>query len=181
MIVNFTDDELAFLRATARRFQDAKAGTGAGDMRADTTISNVDMHYIGLKAAYTVSRLLGADFDRTVYKGKGRREPSIYFGDISVATFNRQRHLVVDRTFDEDIAVLCNPAAGSLDPYVTSKSEHGFRMIFVVGYCSREDFLKWRHIRKFPSGSKWMLKTRYFKPLSELAGRHGIQIGLFAE
>ena len=76
-IVNFTDDELEFLRTLAANFQAAKKGTGASDHRVDSKISNIDMHYIGLKAAFAVSRDLGVDFDRVVYKGRGRRGPPL--------------------------------------------------------------------------------------------------------
>ena len=176
-IVNFSDDELEFLRTLAANFQAAKKGTGASDYRVDGSISNIDMHYIGLKAAFAVSRDLGVDFDRVAYQGQGRRRPMIYFGDLKISVFNRQLHLICYRPFAEDIAVLCNPAAGLNDPFVKSKTAHNYRMLLIVGYCSRDDFIQYKHIKRYGHGAMWTLETRYFRPLSELKER-GVQPAL---
>lgn len=165
--VRFTQLELDAMWLLARKRQDAKNG-GATDRRSDSSISNIQMHYIGIKGEYGVAKYLGVGFDmRSLTDGDD-------YGDISLSGWrievkNLQDWLVfTPGTFRADIAVLVNPLRERLDPRVRDKNSHAYKDILIRGWIYRDTFIHVCFEHSFGYGARQCMRPESLSPIDTI-------------
>ena len=110
----FTDLELWALWKQAENRQGIKDKNRdmVQDKRSDTSINNIEMHYIGLKGEYAFQKTYGCGTDWTAYKSGDATGDFKYKGQ-RIEIKNLQKHLIFNDMdhFGADIAVLVNPSS----------------------------------------------------------------------
>ncbi len=175
--VRFTQLELDAMWALARKRQEAKSG-GATDRRSDTRLSNIQMHYIGIKGEYAVAKYLGIGFDmRSLTDGDD-------YGDL----LWRGRHIEVKNlqdwllftpgTFLAEVAVLVNPLRERPDRRVTDKPPHAYKDVVLRGWITKERFIEHSYVHDFGYGPRLCVRPDRLSPMEDIFPRNAAQVNL---
>lgn len=162
MIVTLDQDELNILTNLAHARNDPKERRGySGGWRADRW--SVECHILGLKAEYSVAKLLGLSLDSSIsLHGDNHNGDIVLPNDKVVEVKYRNRKgwdfaLTTDdkREFKSDIGVLCYPGDSP-------------EKIEVHGWISRDNFFLYCEKRNYSYGPRLVVRADYFKNMSLL-------------
>lgn len=177
--VRLTDLELWAIWKLAEERNGKKEKHGVATKKIDRQVSDLEMHYIGIKAEYAVSKLIGTDFNPTNMLAGDDGSDFVYRGltvDVKFSQFDLKFRI---GTFKSDIAILVQPLCGGIHKYGVQKIgaerddrikkvEFAWRNVLVIGWVSREEFSKKHIIRNFGYNDVEFMRATSLRPMWRL-------------
>ena len=179
--VRLTDAELKSLWELAEKRNSNKESHGVRTKKIDTQVSDLEMHYIGMKAEYAASNLIGADFnpENTLAGDKG--VDFIYRGLTVDVKLSQMDLKFRPGTFLADLAILVQPLMTGSWRYGRSadaitaepdervnKKRFAWRNMLIVGWVSRERHEAEHTIRNFGYNDVEFMEVKDLSPLTDL-------------
>jgi hypothetical protein len=177
--VRLTDTELQTLWDLAEKRNSNKESHGVRTKKIDTQVSDLEMHYIGMKAEYAASKLIGADFNPENMLAGDNGVDFIYRGLTVDVKLSQMDLKFRPGTFLADIAILVQPLMTGTWRYggkeITAepdarvnKRRFAWRNMLVVGWVAREEHEKEHTIRNFGYNDVEFMEVKDLSPLVDL-------------
>ena len=148
------------LMELAKKRNARKESKGIKSQKVDPGITDVQLHYVGLKAEYAVAKLIGVEIDlENTYEGDGGIDINYRGLTIDVKLSTRDLKHRLDKKVVADVIVLVQPlmqttssgayhAKAIPDPMV-DKKVFAWNNVMVIGWISREEFLSTCSVANF--------------------------------
>lgn len=155
----------------ATQRQAFKESHGIKSKKIDKEISDLDMHYAGLKAEHAVAKLLGLALNmENTYTGDGGVD--LRYRGITIDVKFSSRHLNVNEKKElvADVVVLVNPLTSAMtyekahyaagpDPRISTKPKFAWANSLVVGWISKTEYLSLRTWKKGRYDPYWYVSA----------------------
>ncbi len=166
----------------ATQRQALKDSRGVKTQKVDKEISDLEMHYIGLKAEHAVAKLLGLELNmENTYTGDGGVD--LHYRGITIDVKFSSKHLNVraKKEFVADVAVLVNPLrtivkynsiyyAADPDPHVSTKPSFAWANSLVVGWLTKDEYYSLRTWKKGRYVDYWSVSADNTNDMLALKG-----------
>lgn len=179
--VRLTDLELWALWKLAEERNSNKEDHGIKTRKIDTQVSDLEMHYIGMKAEYAAAKLIGADFNPENMLAGDNGVDFTYRGLTVDVKLSQMDLKFRPGTFLADIAILVQPLmtgewrygrgadAITAEPdNRVNKKRFAWRNMLVVGWVSRERHEEEHTIRNFGYNDVEFMEVKDLSPLDGL-------------
>ncbi|MHC4412297.1 MAG: hypothetical protein ACYSW6_04875 [Planctomycetota bacterium] len=160
-----------------------KESRGIQSQKVDESITNPEMHYVGLKAEHAVAKLLGLEINmENTYGGDGGVD--LHYRGITIDVKFSSYHLNVkkDKEIVADVVVLVNPLTTSLkydgtyynaveDPDV-AKPKFAWAHCVIVGWIKKGEYYSLRELKdaKFKNLDYWSVGAHNMHDMFTLKG-----------
>lgn len=139
--------------------QALKESRGVQSQKVDESVSNLEMHYIGLKAEHAVAKLLGLEINmENTYEGDGGVD--LHYRGVTIDVKFSSCHLNVRKNKEvvSDVVVLVNPLTiaskyngayydAADDPNVTNP-KFAWANSVIVGWIAKDEYYSLREWKK---------------------------------
>jgi len=177
--IKLSDLELWALWKLAKERNNKKEQHGVETRKIDKNVSDLEMHYIGMKAEYGVARLLGAEFDLKNTLAGDAGYDFTYKG-LTIDVKLSQRDLKFRKgTFKADVVILVQPLTAGRWAYGgvnfvaekdgrVGKHKFAWKHLLVMGWLTRKHFEKMHEIRNFGYNDVEFMDASYMFPMKDL-------------
>lgn len=187
--LHYTDLELYALRQLAKARNRNKEEHGVETKRVLNTLTDEDVHYLGMKAEYGVSRYLDIPWNKkNMLGGDGGLDMVHGTTTIDVKMSQLDLKVPIDAPSIADILILVSPLKRGeyyycgkrmipeRDPYINVR-KFCFRNFLITGWISREEFEEKKSIRNLGYGSLFFVSCKELNDpgrlMKELERRRG--------
>lgn len=163
--VNLSADEMAMIHSLAEARNNPKMEAGVPNYRIDQKHSDLELHLLGIKGEYAVSKFLGVSMDLTISLGgdDGRQDLVLPDGRTAQIKCRRRRgwaYPLLSTNLDEfntDVGILVWPDAQG-DP----------RVVEIAGWTTKPEFELLSRVQDFGHGPRLVIEQRDMRNVHEL-------------